>query len=236
MHRQNRQHVFAQPWVRLTLLTGGGVMGSVWGWYVLTGWADPIIVEGHVVEVAQAMLWGLSAAVATTAVAVHPTRQDRFLAAWMGLLGLLGMLREVELHRYLTGLFGVRFKSKWLLDPAVPLWVRLTWVGLALGLAVALVIPPLLLRAPLKNLLRRGDTASGLFAVAIGSLVLGYALDDLLGRGLLISRVHSQILEETFELLGAMAFLASVVAVLHRPLSVRMQTIDLMDRQGVRRA
>ena len=65
--------------------------------------------------------------------------------------------------------------------------------------------------APFRVLLRCGDAGSWLLAVAIGCLAPDYAWDDLLGRGLLIRQLHSQILEETFELLGALALWASTM-------------------------
>jgi hypothetical protein len=123
-------YTFTWRWLRPTLLVGVGVMGSLWGWYALTGWADPIVVEGHLVEVTQAVLWGLAAATALVSAVRQRMRFDRLLTFWFATLAGLALVRELELHRLLTLLFGVRFKSEWFLNPAPPLWTRLLWIGM----------------------------------------------------------------------------------------------------------
>lgn len=126
-HRHRGAHCW--PWLRPTLLTAVGVMTGIGAWYVLTGQTAPISDEGHVVETMQAGLWGLSAAVALLTLVQRPARTDRSFASWMTGLSLLALLRELDLHVVLNLLFHVRFKSKWLLDPTVPWWQRVTWGG-----------------------------------------------------------------------------------------------------------
>jgi hypothetical protein len=221
-----RRHIRKQHYLETRCdFIGGGVSGGIGGWYGLTGQAAPLVVEGHVLETAQAILWGLAVAVTLVSAVRQPTRFDRCLALWLATLAGLALLRQLELHRYLTLLFGVRFKTRWLLNSAVPLWSKLLWSGIGVGLAVALVAVPLGLHVTFRALLRRGDAGSGLLAVAVGCLALAYAWDDLLGRGLIIRKLHSQILEETFELLGALAFWASTVVSLRWPWSARVAAL-----------
>lgn len=209
-------------WLRPTLLAAVGVITSIGLWYVLTSQMAPISDEDHVVEMMQAGLWGFSAVAALPTIAQQPAWADRGFAAWMAVLGLLALLRELDLHVVLNLLFPVRFKTQWLFDLTVPWWHRMTWVGLGVGLAFALVSPLWRRRVDLKGLLRGGDAGMGLMAMAFACLGLGYALDDVLGRGLVLSRRHSRIIEETWELLGVLACYASSIVHWRWPLTSRI--------------
>lgn len=230
MPQQQREHAVVRSWLRPMLLTGVGVVGGVGAWYGLTGQAAPITEEGHVVEVTQAALWGLSALVALLGSVRQTVRVDRLFTVWLAVVSSLVLMRELDLHVVLNQLFSVRFKTRWLLDPGVPFWLKATWLGLGAGLVVALVVPLWCLWKPLKGLLCRGDVVTGLLAVAAGCLGMGYILDDLLGRGQVLHQVHSQIIEETCELLGALAFCAGNVVNGRWPLSTRVQALGLCDK------
>jgi len=202
-------------------------VGGIGVWYDLTGQAAPITDEGHVVEAAQAALWGLSALVALLSSVQQTVRADRSFTVWLAALSLLALMREIDLHLVLDRLFRVRFETRWLLDPSVPFWLKVTCLGLGAGVAITLVAPLWRRRGPLKGLLCRGDASTGLLAVAVGCLGLGYVLDDLLGRGLVLHQVHSQIIEETSELLGALTWCAGSVLNRRWPLSTRVQALGL---------
>jgi len=96
-----------------------GVVGGIGAWYSLTGQAAPITDEGHVVEAAQAGLWGLSALVALLSSVQQTVRADRRFTVWLAVLSLLVLMREMDLHVVLNQLFRVRFKTTWLLDPSI---------------------------------------------------------------------------------------------------------------------
>jgi len=196
-------------WWRPTLPTAGGIVAAIGVWSCLTRQKAPISDEGHVVETLQAGLWGFSALVALLAIARQPASADRGFAAWMAAVGLVALWRALDLHVVLNQLFPVRFKSLWLLDPTVPWWHRTTWVVLGIGLATALVAPLWRRCGPLMALLCGGDAGIGLIAIALACLVLGYVVDDVVGRGLVLSRSHSRIIEETIALLDVLAWCAS---------------------------
>jgi hypothetical protein len=117
----------------------------------------------------------------------------------------------------------VSFKLTWWTDEAVPLWLKAAWGAAIAALVMLVVVPPLLVRAPVVRLMRRGDAPTWLFLAAIGLLGFGYVMDDILGRGRIgVSPEVTVAIEEISETLGAAAFLASLVLTLRRPLSSRV--------------
>lgn len=155
---------------------------------------------------------------------------------WLMMLSIGAALREIDAHEMLNprdghqklgsdaplNPYGVSFKLSWWLDGDVHPLLKLGW-GSVLLLCVALfAAPPLLIRAPVVRLLRRGDAPTYLFLAAVGCLGFAYAADDLFGRGQFFHEASTVALEESLELVGSIAFLASLVLTLRRPLSARV--------------
>ncbi len=192
--------------------------------------------ERGLVESVQVGFWALSVVAAAWAVLRHGRRRDRLNALWLLLLSVLAMLRELDVHELVNpkdghqlggagapeNRYGVSFKIEWWLDGEVDPLLKAAWGAALLLLAALLIVPPLLVRAPVVRLLRRGDAPTYLFLASVALLGLGYVMDDLLGRGAMMPETYTLVAEETAELLGVMAFFASLVLTVRRPLSTRV--------------
>ncbi|MFG0326893.1 MAG: hypothetical protein ACF8SC_06460 [Phycisphaerales bacterium JB037] len=184
------------------------ISGVVW---MITGghvWA-----EDGLIEYAQLGLWGVCVLVAG-AVALTTPGRARAAAAWRGVLGAVAGARELDLHIKLNpetlGEWGVRYRLDWWTDMSVPLGVKSMWLAIGLAIGIALVLPIYLARQDPIRLLKARHPASVLFAIAIGGLAMGWAMDDLF-RGW-FAEEPAQALEELCELAGVGFYLGSVIA------------------------
>jgi len=191
---------------------------------VLTGSAvlTELFSEGHVVQTAQAVVWALSAVVALWTARDRRARVDRAVVAWLGALALLALARELDLHELLHAATPLHFRSRWLLESDASLWWKASVLGLVLAAVAVALVPPLVLPVPWRTLLRRGDRATWLLLAALGCLVAGYLLDDIVGRRVGVARAHTKIIEEALELIGAVAFWITVEGERARPLTSRL--------------
>jgi hypothetical protein len=185
-----------------------------------------LIAEDGPIENAQLIAWLCSAIVCVVCCVRGPLRDDRLLWCWRGFLALLIAARELDLHEKLNsdvvGRLGVSYRIDWWLDETVPLWLRAGWGFFGIAAVVLLVAPPLLVRPPTFRMLRAGEITTWLFVSAFGMLFIGYAFDDLLGRGTIIESIHTtQTIEELAELVGAAAYLGSCVTGLREPYTAR---------------
>jgi hypothetical protein len=178
--------------------------------------------EGHVVQFAQAVAWGVALIVALATSWRRPTAGDRTFAVWQGLVALVALLRELDLHERLQALGPIHFRSRWLLEAPVSVWWKGAIVGGGLALAGALVAPPLALGIPWRALLRRRDRVAWLVVACLACLAAGYAIDDILARLPGVDRSVTKPVEEGLELIGALAFWASVERERRDPLSRRL--------------
>lgn len=180
-----------------------------------------LFAEGHLVQSAQAIAWGVALIVVLATAWRRPTAGDRVFAWWQGLVALVALLRELDLHEWLQTLGPIHFRSRWLLEAPVSVWWKGAVVGGGLVLAGALVASPLILRIPWLALLRRRDRVAWLIVACLGCLVAGYAIDDIVARLRWVDRSLTKPVEETLELVGALAFWASIELERSDPLSRR---------------
>jgi hypothetical protein len=131
----------------------------------------------------------------------------------LSVLALLAALRELDAHIFLNpatiGEYGVRYKISWWLDSGVPLWLKLGWATLFLGVLFLLVFPALRLRHSAMRLLRNADPPLVLLLACFVFLTIGFGIDDLLRGSRRISFNTRQVIEEMSELIGALFFLWS---------------------------
>jgi hypothetical protein len=178
--------------------------------------------EGHVVQTAQAVVWALAAVVALAAASAPGRLLDRAVAGWLGVLALLALLRELDLHELLQATTPIHFRSRWLLESDASLWWKVGVLGLVLAGVAAVFVPPIALPVPWRTLLQRGDRVTWLLLAALGCLAAGYLLDDIVGRWAGVDRAQTKIVEETLELAGAVAFWMAVERERARPLTTRL--------------
>ncbi|TVQ61111.1 MAG: hypothetical protein EA378_09685 [Phycisphaerales bacterium] len=186
-----------------------------------------MVAESGPVESMQLAAWILSACVALVVLIRRRRPRERLFAGWLGLVSLLAAFREVDGHILLNpetlGAWGVRYRIDWWLSLDAPVLPRLLWAAGGAVILFGLVVPAIKV-APRWCVLTRGlDRAWWLFGASVGALFVGYACDDLIGRGLLVDPVYTKIIEESFELIGAAVFLLGVALMLHLSLSTREQ-------------
>lgn len=178
-----------------------------------------VYAEGGYIELAQIGLWltGVLAAGWLFFTEREP-RAHRFQTLWLGVLGAVAAVRELDVHEALNperlGDLGVRYRIDWVLDEGVPVWLKAMWGAVFLAIGAALVVP-LILGGGVKGLPRKGSPRLRLFVAATACLVMGFVFDDLL-RHVITNHAVKQSLEETWELLSATFFLAAVMAPPHR--------------------
>lgn len=184
-----------------------------------------VYAEGGYIELAQIGMW-ITAVIAAGYLFTteRQSRAHRFQTLWLGVLGTVSTLREMDIHEALNpeeleaavglGNLGVRYRIDWVLDETVPFWLKAMWGAIFLAIGAALVLP-LIWAGGLKGLPHKDSARLRLFAAASGCLAMGFVFDDLL-RTVITSEAIKQSCEETWELLGATFFLAAVMAQEHR--------------------
>ncbi len=145
--------------------------------------------------------------------------RDRAMRAWFAIISFIFGAREADLHERLNpdnlveyGLdhLGVRYKMNWWTDGSVPLWIKLAWAVFFVTTVAAVVVPIVFAKPPVGRLLRSGCFAVQCMVVGWVCLLIGYAADDLVGRGQFVSREASGSVEEVAELLGAVLWALGV--------------------------
>ena len=167
-------------------------------------------------------MWALSAVVALATASAPRRPLDRAVAAWLGILALLALVRELDLHELLQVSTPIHFRPRWLLESDASLWWKAGVLGLVLAGVAVVFVPPIALPIPWRTLLRRGDRVTWLLLAALGCLAAGYLLDDIVGRWAGVDRAQTKIVEEALELVGAVAFWMAVEAERARPLTTRL--------------
>lgn len=208
----------------VALAVGGGAALAVVlaGAYALAPDWRGVADEDGVIEVLQVVVMAAgSLAAFVRALLPGQTGRRRAWRVWLGVVGALVVAREFDLHKVLNpeslGTWGVRYRLDWWTDLSVPIGLKLLWAGVAVAIALAVLVPLAVARPkPVKALLRRERHAVLLAAAAAGYLG-GYLADDILGRGLLVERDVSKIFEEVSELTGGYFFLLACLCRLPGP-------------------
>lgn len=167
--------------------------------------------EGGVLELTQAAVLGTAVLLSAVAAVRLPAGPARAWSALLCLLALLAYAREADFHivlnpRYL-GAWGLRYRLDWWLSGEVALSVKLAW---AVALATPVALFGWLYYAsgvhPLRALWERRPVAKAMLA-CVGLYVVGYALDDVLGRGQFLPTWVTMPAEELAELGAALVLL-----------------------------
>jgi hypothetical protein len=181
--------------------------------------------EGGVLETLQSVMWASSALLGLVAGLSARRSRDRLNLLWLGVVASGILLRESDGHEWFNpeviGPWGLHYRLDWWTDGSVPVVIKLLWLGLIAFAGITLVAPLLLARPDGLAQLRRRDVGAVMFILAIACIAFGWVADDLLGRGLLVPPAVSKVFEETGELIGAAAYLVSVLASALEPLDLR---------------
>lgn len=151
--------------------------------------------------------------------------RDRWNVFWLGAVCTLMAWREMDGHIWLNserlGVWALHYRMTWLTDGHVPWYVKGFWILAAAAGAIVLMLPLVMARPNGFVQLKRRDLGAWLFLAGVGALALGYASDDLLGRDQFVHYHVSQMFEESFELLAALAFALTTILSIETPLDVR---------------
>jgi|GEM_PF-2972009 len=177
------------------------------------------------IENLQFGLWVLAAFIALAVLIRRSRPREKLFAGWLALVSALAAFRELDGHTMLNpetlGAWGVRYRIDWWLSLEAPILPRLVWAAVGVAIVLGLIVPAVKV-APRVIVLTRGrDRAWWLFGASVAALFIGYACDDLIGRGLLMAPVYTKLIEESFELIGAGLFLIGVGLMLHLSLTTR---------------
>ncbi len=188
---------------------------------------DLLYVENGPLENMAMALWLLSAFAAAAAYRRWTGRLDRIMAFWVALIACLAALREADaqilLNPAVIGRYGIHYRIDWLLDPETSILLKLAYAGLAILVVVAVFGPLYMLRSRFWSLTRSGDASVGMLIMAVAGVVIGYTMDDLLRDSPLMTKAVRQLIEESGEFLGAIAFLAGALLFWKAPVSERLK-------------
>lgn len=225
-----QRNSFGWSWLRPVAVTWFAALVFVGACYALYPRKIDVHAEGGPIEIVQWIAWFVAALIAAIATVRAKTMRDRLSVGWLFVLAILASARELDLHeavaRGVSWLPPVHFRIDWLLDNSVPLWPKLFWMSVFALAGAALLIPPLLVKAPTMRLLRSADAPTYMLLMSFSLLGAGYVSDDIIGRGNLgIHYEVTQGMEEIFELLGAIAFALGTWYEFRAPLSTRIASI-----------
>ncbi len=186
--------------------------------------------EGGIIEWSQFVIWLKAMIIGMVMWWNSDLRLDRAVAFWLGFVAFLALLRESDAQHLLNpetlGEWGVRYRIDWWLSGDVSIPLRLFWFVVFTAAITAAALPLTYMKFPFFRMLLSGDRATGLFIFAILLLFCGYAMDDLLRDAGFLSPGLKMLAEELFELAGAVAYLASMIALYLHSLSGRVESFS----------
>ncbi|MFG0305086.1 MAG: hypothetical protein ACF8Q5_02590 [Phycisphaerales bacterium JB040] len=174
--------------------------------------------EGGFIELAQQGVWSASALCAGLLFwRERGPHGHRMVTLWLGVLAVLFLLRELDLHESLNpevlGDWGVRYRIDWWLDGSVAWWLKGLWAGVGVLVGAAVVVP-LVLAGGIRGMPHKDSARLRLLAGAAVCLGMGFVFDDLL-RHVITNEAVKQTCEEGWELAGAVLYLGAVLAGAH---------------------
>lgn len=213
MHNQEQLQPVPSQFRRAIVVTGVAAL-AVGITSVLLQGHDVLYREGGILETLAVVLWASSIGLCGYVALGVAQGQQRSMVAWMGIVALLAMLRELDMDNMLNpdklGAWGVRYRLDWWLNGNVNPLLKLGWGALFLTVGGMVLCVPIRQGQRWWQSLRRLEPAITFMAIAVLFLVLGAAIDDLLRKATFIPLSARQLVEETSETFGAAWFLASV--------------------------
>ena len=188
--------------------------------------------EDGVIETLSVVFWAMALLMCLWGLFHYSDRLDRLVFRWFSLLCSLAAARELDAQVLLNpryfGRYGVHYRIDWFFSNKfhVSILLKLIWGAIFLAAIAFLLAPLFILRKPVLHLIRKGDTATGLFLIGVIGLAIGFICDDTLRGTHFISYNLRDAIEETAEMLGAIFFFAGVSCLLWKPASERIRVSE----------
>lgn len=186
-----------------------------------------VVAEEGVLELVHPWNWLACALVATIGCSRRVARRDVCFFFWIGVLTVLGAMRELDYHVLLNpdnihhlGLnadHAVRFRIDWWADSATPVAPRLAWGAVFVGGLGCLTIPFACARVRWKRLVLGLDAFAWSLGVGFGCVAMGWAFDDIILRLYDAPPPWGKYAEEGVETLGQILVLISLVLAIRKP-------------------
>lgn len=177
---------------------------------LMSGQLRMITSESGTLETAQIVVWALAIVSSVVIAFGLKDRQTRWTTVLLGMLAVGAAAREFDTHIMLNpevfGQYGVRYRIDWWLDSSVSWMLKAAWAGAAMVVGVGLLAVAWFARGRPDFFRARPR----LFILGMVFLGLGFVFDDLL-RGKVRLDI-AQAVEESVEMIGAVFYLAAVLA------------------------
>lgn len=210
--------------IALALLLAGGVFAAIIRSRVEL---QRVVAEEGVLELLNPWIWLACALVATIGCCRRVARRDVCFFLWIGVLTVLGAIRELDYHVLLNsdnihhlGLnadHAVRFRIDWWTDAATPVAPRLAWGAVFVCALGCLTIPLVCARVRWKRLVLGLDAFAWSFGAGFACVAMGWAFDDIILRAYAAPPTWGKHAEEGVETLGQIFVLISLVLAVRRP-------------------
>lgn len=191
----------------LALLLVLGLAVEFGGWYLAAGRVGGTVEEGGWLENVQSGLLAAGVMAGLLGAMRAGATARRWWGVFLAVMTLLAFAREADLMivlnpRYL-GEWGVRYRLDWWTSGRVPIGLKLGWLVVFAVAATVVIYPAVKARTFVGRRSAARDRVLKLLGGATGFYFLGYAADDLVGRGMLISPGVMMYFEEGAEAIGA---------------------------------
>lgn len=185
-----------------------------------------VVAEDGVQELFQPWNWLACAVAAAIGCARRSVRRDVCFFLWIGVLAVLGAMRELDYHVLLnpdnihhlgmSGDHAVRFRIDWWMDASTPVLQRVAWAAIFSGVLGCLTVPLVCARVRWKRLVLGHDAFAWTFGAGCGFVGLGWVFDDIILRLYTSAPAWGKMAEESVETVGQLLILASLVMAIRR--------------------
>ena len=186
-----------------------------------------MVAEEGLLELLHPWNWVACAALASIGCLRPFARRDVCFFFWIGVLALLGAMRELDYHVLLNpdnihhlGLnadHAVRFRLDWWADGSTAVLPRVVWGVIFLTLLACLTVPLMCARVRWKRLVLGLDPFAWVFGAGFGCVGLGWVFDDIILRMYVTAPEWGKLAEEGVETLGQILVLGSLAMAIRRP-------------------
>lgn len=177
--------------------------------------------EGNVGENLAAAAWGLGALLCIIKFNFFFDKKDDLMVwLWCTFAFGLGFARELDLHKALESMGGMSWKTDWLGDHSVALYLKVIIIGLMVSIVGGMLGSLIWQRRKIFRALQSGHVLITLFLLGFIYMGFGFLFDgSVLGKKVvfpIITRSFAKLCEEIFETIGAVIACLSIIPFFYR--------------------